>query len=126
MKQIGAAPLFITASEHDDFVAGISHLPLLLSTALTSITTKSPFWGEMSKLAATGYRDMTRLASQNPRMCRDICLTNQQNILKWIDQFAEELSRFRQLIADGSDLEEVFAQARRERQRWLEEYDKKD
>ena len=126
VKNIRANPLFITASEHDSFVAAISHLPLILSAALVSATTKDPYWGKISRLATTGYRDVTRLASQNPQMNRDICLTNQQNIVKWVDQFMQELSWFRQLIADNSgELEEVFTRVRQERQRWLEEYGKK-
>jgi prephenate dehydrogenase len=81
----------------------------------------------MSKLAATGYRDLTRLASQHPQMNQDICLTNQQNIVSWIDGFIGELSQIRQLVAQGSEeLEEVFAKAKQTRQRWLEEHDKKD
>ena len=127
VNRLGARPLFITAREHDEFVAGISHLPLLLSAALVSATSKSPSWEPMSKLASTGYRDLTRLASQSPEMNRDICLTNQENILAWIDRFIEELSLFRQLIAEGKGeaLERAFIQARQARQRWLEEYGKK-
>ncbi|GAI80528.1 unnamed protein product, partial [marine sediment metagenome] len=42
-------------------------------------------------------------------MNRDICLTNRENILFWIDEFVKELARFRQLISDGSeDLEKTF------------------
>ncbi len=126
LKKIGANPLFITASEHDNFVAAISHLPLLLSVALVTATTQSPFWGKMSALAATGYRDLTRLASQHPRMNRDICLTNQQNILHWMDEFIRELNQLHQLVAgDSQELEEAFIQAKEARQRWLEKYDKK-
>lgn len=127
VEKMGANPLFITAPEHDNFVAGISHLPLILSSTLVMTTTKSPVWGKMSGLAATGYRDVTRLASQHPRMNRDICLTNRENILLWIDEFSRELSRFRQLVADSSeDLEKAFMEARQARESWLEDYDKRD
>lgn len=127
VEKMGANPLFITAPEHDNFVAGISHLPLILSSTLVMATTKSPVWGKMSGLAATGYRDVTRLASQHPRMNRDICLTNRENILLWIDEFSRELSRFRQLVADSSeDLEKAFMEARQARESWLEDYDKRD
>ncbi|MCX5991013.1 MAG: prephenate dehydrogenase [Chloroflexi bacterium] len=125
--KMGANPLFITALEHDNFVAGISHLPFILSSTLVMATTKSPVWKKMSGLAATGYRDVTRLASQHPRMNRDICLTNRENILLWIDEFSRELSRFRQLVADNSeDMEKAFMQARQARESWLEDYDKRD
>jgi len=127
VEKMGANPLFITAPEHDNFVAGISHLPLILSSTLVMATTKSPVWEKMSGLAATGYRDVTRLASQHPRMNRDICLTNRENILLWIDEFSRELSRFRQLVAGNSeDLEKAFTEARQARESWLEDYDKRD
>lgn len=122
VSRIGSAPLFITATEHDNFVAGISHLPLILSSSLVMSTTQSPFWSKMSRLAAGGYRDLTRLASQHPRMNRDICLTNQQNILNWIDEFVKELSRFRGLVSEGGEeLEKAFIQAQQARQKWIEE-----
>ena len=127
VEKMGASPLFITAPEHDNFVAGISHLPFILSSTLVMATTKSPVWKKMSGLAATGYRDVTRLASQHPRMNRDICLTNRENVLLWIDEFSRELSRFRQLVADNSeDLEKAFTEAWQARESWLEDYDKRD
>ncbi|GAG22511.1 unnamed protein product, partial [marine sediment metagenome] len=102
--------------------------PLILSSALVTTTTDSPSWPEVSKLAATGYRDLTRLASQHPRMNRDICTTNRENIIAWIDEFIKELSRFRQLIADDSEeeIEQAFIQARQARQRWVDEHAKTD
>jgi len=127
VKTLGANPLFITASEHDNFVAGISHLPLIISSTLVRSTVKSPYWRDMSILAAGGYRDLSRLASQHPIMNRDICLTNQENILNWTEEFIKELSRFRQLIIDGGeDLEKAFIQVQQARQKWIEEYDKRN
>lgn len=122
VSRIGANPIFITAQEHDNFIAGISHLPLILSSALIMSTTRSPLWSKMSRLASGGYRDLTRLASQHPIMNRDICLTNQQNILNWIDEFVKELSLFQGLVAEGGEeLEKAFIQAQQARQRWIEE-----
>ena len=127
VSEIGANHLFTTALEHDNFVAGVSHLPFVLSSALVMATTQSPFWAKMSRFAATGYRDLTRLASQHPRMNYDICLTNRENILNWIDEFIKELNQFRRLISeDSQELENAFIQARQARQAWLEKHDKKD
>lgn len=128
VRELGANHLLITASEHDNSVAGISHLPLILSSALVTTTTDSPSWSKVSKLAATGYRDLTRLASQHPRMNRDICTTNGENITAWIDEFIKELRRFRQLIADDNEeeIEQAFIQARQARQRWVDEHAKRD
>lgn len=120
VEKIGARPCLIGAEEHDRLVAGISHLPLLLSAALVATTTESGSWPQMAKLAATGYRDLTRLASGNPEMSRDICLTNQAAITEWVDRFIGELSEFRRLAAEGGgELEGAFARARQAREDWL-------
>ena len=126
VHKVDARPVFVNAAEHDQFVAGISHLPLILVSALVMATTRSPHWSKMSEVAATGYQGATRLASQHPRMNRDICLTNGENIVSWIDDFAKELQRFRGLIAEGDlGLEQAFDRARQARNAWIEEHDKK-
>jgi prephenate dehydrogenase len=121
-KKLGAIPFFIDAQEHDNLVAGISHLPILLSAALVSLTTKNPSWAEMSKLASSGYHDLTRLASGNPEVNSHICLSNQSNIIDWIDKFSQELERYRQLVAKGDGrLEQALAEANKARQEWLKQ-----
>jgi len=123
---VGAHPVFVAAGEHDRYVAGISHLPLVVASALVMATAKNPRWSKMSELASTGYQSTTRLASQHPRMNRDICLTNGENIVSWIDDFTEELQRFRALIAEGDlGLEQAFDRARQARNAWIEEHGKK-
>ena len=128
VRQIGATPLFIDASEHDSLVAGISHLPLIMSVALIEATAKSPSWPEMARLATSGFRDLTRLASGDPRMSRDICLTNREPIIHWIDDYIEEMRALRRLVSEGGvkggggeseKLEEAFMRAREEREGWL-------
>jgi prephenate dehydrogenase len=131
VSQIGANPLFIDASEHDTLVAGISHLPLICSVALMAATSKSPLWSAMSRLAASGFRDLTRLASGDPRMSHDICLTNREPIIRWIDSYLEELNTLRHLVNQGGmpddsaddkgseKLEDAFKRAREEREDWL-------
>jgi prephenate dehydrogenase len=122
VKALGAVPLIIEAEEHDRLVAGISHLPLLLSAALVLATTQNPSWPRMSRLAATGYRDLTRLASGNPELGAHICLSNQDAIVSWIDTFIEELQKLRKLVADGSEeIERALATANKARQKWLEQ-----
>ena len=126
VHKVGAHHVFMNASDHDQFVAGISHLPLILASALVMATTRNPHWSKMSEVAATGYQGATRLASQHPRMNRDICLTNGENIVSWIDDFTRELQRFRALIVEGDlGLEQAFDKARQARNAWIEEHDKK-
>jgi len=120
VESIGARPFFIDAETHDNLVAGVSHLPMLLSAAFVTATMKSRLWPEMAKLAAGGYRDLSRLASGNPEMNRDICLTNREKIVDWLDRYIEVLKGYRDLVAeDSEELAEMLAQAREEREKWL-------
>jgi prephenate dehydrogenase len=121
-KKLGAIPFLIDAQEHDNLVAGISHLPMLLSAALVSLTTRNPSWSRMSKLAASGYHDLTRLASGNPEVNSHICLSNKEAIIDWVDKFSQELERYRQLVAKGDKrLEQALTEANKARQEWLKQ-----
>ncbi len=101
----GAIPTLIDAEEHDSYLAAVSHLPLMLSTALFSLTSSSQAWPELAAVAGPGFRDTTRLASSSPSMSHDISLTNRQNLVHWLDRYMEELRSFRDLI-ESSDTQE--------------------
>ena len=122
-EAVGARPFFIGVEEHDSFVAAASHLPFLLSVALMGCTSKSANWEDIAQLASTGYRDVTRLASGDPIMHRDICVTNPEPIVAWIDAFIRELYEVRKLLDNGDgpvveDVGQVFEQASEARARW--------
>ena len=119
-ESIGAVPYFINAGEHDSYVAAVSHLPFLLSATLMACTSKSASWRDMSRLASTGYRDMTRLASGDPIMHRDICVTNQEAVVYWLDEFIKELYELRNNVRDDPDsMERTLISAWETRARWL-------
>jgi prephenate dehydrogenase len=118
-----AKPYFLDAVEHDSYVAAVSHLPIVLSAALVSSTQRSPSWREMSKLAATGYRDVSRLASGDPIMNLDICLSNQESLTRWIDYMITELSRYRTMIANGEpELAKELENVHQARNIWLHHF----
>jgi prephenate dehydrogenase len=124
IEQIGAKPYYIGVAEHDSFVAAASHLPFLLSVALVGCTAKSANWDDIAQLAATGYRDITRLASGDTVMHRDICLSNRQPIVAWIDSFIRELYEYRKLLdpegdADPQAVGDIFERAAEARARWM-------
>jgi prephenate dehydrogenase len=121
---VGAHPVLIDAEEHDSYLAAVSHLPLLVATALFSLACESRAWPDLAALAGPGFRDITRLASTSPDLSHDICLTNRENLVHWLDRFGEELRRFRGLVADGEaqeDLIKAFAKVGAERDAFLVE-----
>lgn len=124
VEAIGAQPFFISAEEHDSFVAAASHLPFMLSVALVTATAKSANWDDIARVAATGYRDLTRLAAGDTVMHRDICVSNPEPIVAWIDSFIRELYDIRQLLADRENIDpaavlDLFVRARDARAQWL-------
>jgi len=121
LEWIGARPFLIEAEQHDELVAGISHLPLILSSSLVSALSQSEQWPQMSELAASGYRDVTRLASGNPELHRGICATNRKAIAEWIDRYIEHLKEYQHLVLeDDQKLEESLGKAREVRENWLQ------
>jgi prephenate dehydrogenase len=118
---IGAEPVFIDPEEHDVYAAAVSHMPLMMSTALFQLLRGSPSWPDMSVIASTGFRDATRLASGDPRMAHDIWVTNRESLIHWLDRMATELQRFKSLLEDANDEEllDVFAGARVDRDAFI-------
>ena len=124
VEAIEATPFYIGADEHDSFVAAASHLPFLLSVALIGCTSGSANWDDIGRVASTGFGDLTRLASGDPVMHRDICVSNPEPIVAWLDSFIRELYGIRQLLADSENLDsqailDLFIKASNERARWL-------
>ena len=118
---LGARPLFIDPDEHDSYVAAVSHLPIIMASALISLSNKNQGWKEISRLVSTGYKEITRLASGNPTMNRDICLSNGDYISKRIDEYIQELEEWKRLInGDGDELGKLFARVWEARERIMQ------
>ena len=121
VSTLGARAHFLEPPEHDDIVAGVSHLPFIASTAIMQTAAGNPAWDDISLLAGSGFRDMTRLAAGSPEMYRDICLTNSETITRWLTDYITTLNLLRDRIAaHDSALIEVFAQAQKSRRAWQE------
>jgi prephenate dehydrogenase len=111
------------AAEHDDALAGVSHLPHLAAFALVNAVRRQagddPF-----QFAAGGFRDFTRIASSSPHMWRDIALCNKQALLGKIDALQSELAILREALeaGDGERLLFEFESAKQARDAWLEKY----
>jgi prephenate dehydrogenase len=123
IEMLGARQCFLSPHEHDKQVASVSHLPFLASVALMTTVANDVTWNDASFLAATGFRDVTRLAGGSPAMYRDICLTNSTAIIEQLDTYISTLSLLRERIAKhDQDIDEVFSTARRLRQQWQEDH----
>jgi prephenate dehydrogenase len=74
----------------------------------------------MARLASTGFRDVSRLASGEPDLARGISLTNQAGLLHWIDAYLTVLLDWRKaLTEDPERLLDAMGRAREARDKWL-------
>ena len=106
-----AEAFFVDPVEHDSYVAGVSHLPFVVAASVVDAVTQDKSWRDMQSLASSGFRDTTRLALGNPRMHRDILMTNRAAVVRWIDQLQGSLSKTRELLTgdDEQANEELLA-----------------
>ncbi|MEX0683853.1 MAG: prephenate dehydrogenase/arogenate dehydrogenase family protein [Dehalococcoidia bacterium] len=118
---LGATPAFIEPEEHDVYAAAVSHLPLVMATALFTLLRESPSWDDMGTLASSGFTDMTRLASGDPAMSHAIWSTNREAIIHWIDRLSGELNRLRDMLKDAQDeaLLELFITTKLQRDEFI-------
>jgi prephenate dehydrogenase len=118
-----ARPIRMDATSHDAAVAAVSHLPLVVSAALVEAVTgraaggAGPDWPHMAQLAASGWRDMTRLARGDVTMAAGIAATNAPALADRVramratlDDWLEDLER--DGGPDPDRLLDRFAQAR--------------
>ena len=117
----GAKIFRMTPQQHDAVFAAVSHLPHLLAYALVQEIAGRADSAQLFGYAAGGFRDFTRIASSHPEMWRDVCVANRDALLAELDRFAARLAALRPLLerGDGKALEQVFAEARAARERWL-------
>jgi prephenate dehydrogenase len=104
VRRLGAEPLVLGATEHDELVGAVSHLPHLVAATLARALERKTEQQEMFlALAAGGFRDTTRVAMGNPEMWKDICLSNKQNIIRLLDDYCKELEHLRLLTESGDE-----------------------
>lgn len=77
ITQLGAKPVITTPEKHDEAVALISHMPMLISQAIFKTAQENNLALE---IASSGFRDMTRLAMSNTEMANDMINMNADNI----------------------------------------------
>jgi prephenate dehydrogenase len=114
---VGARLHIMDPASHDRALAFLSHLPQLLSSALASLIAEESLESRLPlELAASGFRDVTRLAESPYSVWRDICLTNIENIQQALGAMVEKLEFMKEHL-DGNQLEREFQQASRLREK---------
>ncbi|MGH7353907.1 MAG: prephenate dehydrogenase [Candidatus Rokuibacteriota bacterium] len=115
-EALGARVTALDPVTHDRGVAAISHLPNLVAHALMAAVARDG--AEALPLAASGFRDTTRIAASDPRMWTDIFLDNRDVLLPRIAEFRRALDDLEALIraGDRAAIEAVLARIKAARE----------
>lgn len=114
-QAVGMNVIELTTEEHDYVFGAVSHLPHVVAYALMNTLgdLKTPDNRDVTAFSGAGLKDITRIASSDPVMWRDICLSNREHTLELIDRFQAKLEQIRENIEkkDGDVLKKEFAAA---------------
>jgi prephenate dehydrogenase len=104
---LGAEVVALGPERHDQLVAVVSHVPHLTAATLMGLASeRAEEHAALLRLAAGGFRDMTRVASGRPGIWLDICAENRTAIVGALDQLIGGLSEMREII--GADDREAL------------------
>jgi prephenate dehydrogenase len=102
VSDFGAEAVAVAPGLHDALVAVVSHVPQLAASTLMNVANRgNEEHAILLRLAAGGFRDMTRIASSHPAIWPDICLANREAIVGALDSYLSELTRVRDIVVEG-------------------------
>jgi prephenate dehydrogenase len=115
VSDLGADVIALPPVRHDELVAVVSHVPHLTAASLMRIADeRADEHAALLRLAAGGFRDMTRVASGHPGIWPDICEENRAAILSGLDRLIDALADTREQVA-GHDREGLLRDLTRAR-----------
>ena len=100
VSSLGALPLVLTCSQHDYVTAAVSHVPHVIASSLVNMVKDNDSENEIMKMiAAGGFKDITRIASSSADVWQEICLSNSENIVSFLDEYIKSLTEFKNAIS---------------------------
>lgn len=117
---LGCRVLQMSPEQHDAAFAAVSHLPHLISFALMNAISGQPQGQDYLSLAGPGFRDFTRIAAGDPKVWRDILLSNREELLSQSKIFQRNLQALEVMISSGNGeaLEGMLELASNTRANW--------
>ncbi len=108
VEHLKALPIVLDYKDHDYITGTISHLPHIIASSLVNLVRDTDTEDElMKRLAAGGFKDITRIASSSPTMWQHICLKNRENISEVLGQFIDSLNTVKTAI-DTENSQEIY------------------
>lgn len=102
VNDLGAEVVGLDPVRHDELVAIVSHVPHLTAATLMGVAgSRATEHAALLRLAAGGFRDMTRIASGHPAIWLDICAENRPAIISTLTALIDGLSDMRTAVDTG-------------------------
>jgi prephenate dehydrogenase len=119
-SRLGCNVQTMSPEQHDAAFASVSHLPHLIAFALMNAISGQPQGKEYLSLAGPGFRDFTRIAASEPKVWRDILLSNREELLAQSQLFQRSLQALEAMISSSNaqGLESLIEQASLTRAQW--------
>ena len=117
---LGCRVLKMSPEQHDAAFAAVSHLPHLIAFALVNAISGQPQGKDYLSLAGPGFRDFTRIAASDPKVWRDILISNREELLTQSKIFQANLKALEIMISNSNTeaLEGLIEQASNTRSNW--------
>ncbi len=99
LKGLGASVMALDAYDHDRMVAMASHVPHLVAGALMNEASEmAQSDGALLRLAAGGFRDMTRISAGDPAIWPDILFENEEAVLSGLGKLQQRLTTITEIL----------------------------
>jgi len=109
LKHTNSQFIVLKPDEHDEMTGVVSHFPHLIAASLVH---QAKHWGEkhsfLPQLAAGGFRDITRIASSNPKMWQDIFYHNGDKMSQLLKEWIQEMEHLKELV-DNNEKENMIS-----------------
>jgi len=105
VTSLGARVISVGAEAHDDAVAIVSHVPHVAAAALVDLASAraADAGADLLRLAAGGFKDMTRIAAGSPELWTGICLDNAPALAAGLEGLETVLAEFRAAVMAGDE-----------------------
>lgn len=117
VKASGSYCEIMDYNTHDTVTAAISHCPHIIAASLVNLVAAHDKEGMYKKLAAGGFKDITRISSSSPEMWQNICLANPFAIQEFLSGYIDILTNIKDAVAANNEkaLTEFFENAKKYR-----------
>jgi prephenate dehydrogenase len=110
IAHLGASPIELSATDHDQAVAKISHLPQIAASLIAKQLTGTP--AEWMELAGQGLRDTTRIAGSDESLWKEIIYSNRAELEQLLINLQNDVAQMIESLDNPEKIALLMAQGR--------------